>query len=287
MSDHTYDRDHYVAQFHLKRFGDRSGHVYVWDKVANEILPETHTITDFAYFRGMYTASADRTLQNSEAETARIIRKKLRPDRQDTWSLSEREVRALLLFVALSIVRSPVYESKASTLRESTLQSIQKLTPKVIMPVRGIDIPVNRSRLTEIVQSLDPFNEMLADGHRAIDRIVDYLKQLSLQHIVSPSDTEFIISDYPTNPLSFTLNRAIGPMTLIFLPLSRRNALVFTGRSTAANVTEALGVNTINAIQVAGSIRYTFSTDKGTLQKAGSEGRTLLKQSGVETLHSL
>ena len=272
------DKQHYVPQFLLKRFADDSRHVYVWDKSAGKLLPGTSEIIDFSYSRNLYTTQADQVLQNSEAETARIIRKKLRPGRKESHTLSASEFLKLKHFIVLLLVRSPIQRENAYALKQLTINTIHKLTPTVIMRRESINIPVTRRRLLEIVQRIDLFNDVIADPQGFIEEMTQVLDEMVLEHVVSPLGTEFIISDNPAFPRQLTLDESSGPVDLIYLPLSPKNALIFYRSTTQHKLEQVLGVNVSNALQLAGSIRYSFSKNKDLLIQAARDESLLSKQ---------
>ena len=265
MSSSSTDKQHYVPQFLLKRFADRSRHTYVWDKETNTILPGTYEITEFAHSSGLYAEPADRTLQNSEAETSRIIRKKLRPAAESSWEISKSEWNMLTRFVSLLVMRSPKVEAIMQRLHKSLTERIERLPPYVLVDVKGISIPTTSVRLADIAQNMDPFNAVLADGSAMDEGVMALMGGMLAQHVTSPEETEYIISDNPAWPCDMDA----GP--LIFLPLSPRNSLVFFEGMTTEDMVSSIGVNTFNALQIHGAIRYAFSANKEVLQQAGED----------------
>ena len=265
MSSSSTDKQHYVPQFLLKRFADNSSYTYVWDKETNAILPRTYEITEFAYSRDLYTAPADRTLQNSEVKASRIIRKKLRPEGESSWEISTSEWNILTRFVSLLVIRSPKVEAMMQRLKESLTERIERLPPDVLVNVKGISVPTKSVRLADIARNTDPFNEVLADGPAIDEGITARMRGMRAQHMICPEGTAYIISDNPAWPCEMDS----GP--LIFLPLSPRNGLVFFEGMATEDVVSTLGVNLFNALQIHGGIRYAFSPDKEVLQQAGKD----------------
>ena len=134
------------------------------------------------------------------------------------------------------------------------------------------------------MQEIDPFNLILSEGGDGIERMTRALDEMVLEQFVSPPETEFIISDNPACPSKFTLDESLGAVELVGLPLSPQNALIFSRALTTSTVDQVIGVNIFNALQVAGSMRYTFSTNKTVLLEAANDATQLLEQLGTNSL---
>jgi hypothetical protein len=156
-----------------------------------------------------------------------------------------------------------------SRLKESEVERIERLPPTVLVNVRGIDILAKSARLAEIARESDPFNEVLADTTNMGDVVTSLINTMSVQHVICPQETAYIISDNPTCPCD------MWGMPMIFLPLSPKNALVFFKGTLIEGIENSLGVNLFNVLQVHEAIRYAFSTKRQVLQQAGEDSRLL------------